>query len=46
MGDADLLSFAPLVRFRAFDVKDDALRKFSDIFHRERDELASTGKPP
>lgn len=28
MGDADLLPFAPLVRLRAFDVKDDALRKF------------------
>ena len=45
MGDADLLSFAPLVRLRAFDVKDDALRKFSDIFHRERDELASAESP-
>ena len=40
-----LLPFAPLVRLRTFDVKDDALRKFSDIFHRERDELASAESP-
>ena len=45
MRDADLLAFTPLVRLRAFDVKDDALRKFSDIFHRERDELASAESP-
>ena len=45
MGDADLLPITPLVRFRALDVKDDALRKFSDIFHRERDELASAESP-
>ena len=41
IGDADLLPFAPLVRFRALDVKDDALRKFLDIFHGERDDLTS-----
>ena len=45
MGDADLLSFAPLVRLRASDVKDDALRKFFDILHLECDELASAESP-
>ena len=41
IGDADLLPLSPLVRFRAFDVKDDALRKFLDIFHGQRDDLTS-----